>query len=325
VKVLVLGASGFIGGAIADRLSGEGHLVARPPRSRASLGDPQSIADAAEGCTHVVDAAGIVSPRADPRALLWTHVAGMENLLNACRRASIRRLVHVSCADVTLSNQDRIHWDEAKSVSGRPHGARARSLQLAEELALSASGLEVTSLRPTWVWGPGDESRLPQLLQEALDGGIRLVGDGRNYLATTYIDHLVQAALAALEAEEAPGRAFHVADPTFQHARDFFTALSEALGLPRPRETTRLALAWPLARLRGGGDELLQRGRSSLFDFSMAVGKLGYEPDVPMEEGLARLARWVEGRGGPEAVAALGRPPPGASSVDAQVAAAGGD
>lgn len=325
MRILVLGASGFIGGAIADRLVAEGHEVGRPAKSEANLGDPQAMADAAEGATHVVNAAGIVSPRAHPRALQWTHVAGMENLLNACRHAAVKRLVHVSCTDVTLSNQDRVHWDEQKSISGKPYGARAYSLQLAEELALSASGLEVTSIRPTWVWGPGDRSRLPQLLREALDGGIRLVGEGRNYLSTTYIDHVAQVAIAALEAQEAPGRAFHVADATFQHARDFFFALSEALGLPRPRETTSLALAWPMARLRGGGDELLQRGRSNLFDFSMAIGKLAYEPDVAMEDGLAALARWVKEQGGPEAVAALERPPPQASAVDAQVEAAGGD
>ena len=322
---MVLGASGFIGGAIAIRLAAEGHQVGRPGRSEANLGDPQAMADAAAGFTHVVNAAGIVSPRAHPRALRWTHVAGMENLLNACRHSAVQRLVHMSCTDVTLSNQDRVHWDEQKSISGKPYGARACSLQLAEELALSASGLEVTSIRPTWVWGPGDVSRLPQLVREGLDGGIRLVGDGRNYLSTTYIDHVAQAALAALQAEQAPGRAFHVADATFQHARDFFSALSQALGLPKPRETTSLPLAWPMARLRGGGEELLQRGRSNLFDFSMAVGKLGYEPDVTMEDGLAALARWVEEQGGLEAVAALERPPPGASSVDAQVEAAGGD
>lgn len=325
MRILVLGASGFVGGAIADRLEADGHEVRRPGRDGAPLGDPQRIADAAKGVTHVVNAAGIVSPRAHPRALKWTHVAGMENLLNACRHAAVRRLVHVSCTDVTLSNQHRVHWDEAKTLSGLPFGERARSLQLAEELALSASGLEVVSLRPSWVWGPGDTSRLPGLLVEGLDGGIRLVGDGRTYLATTYIDHLVQAAASALKAPEAPNRAFHIADATFEHARDFFGGLSEALGLPRPKETASFTLAWPIARLRGGAEELLQRGRSTLFDFSIAVGKLDYDPSVAAEDGLAALAKWVEEQGGVPAVAALDRPPPGASVVDAQVEAAGGD
>jgi len=335
VRVLVLGATGFIGGAIARRLVAEGHEVralcrdperfdgdARP----GDLGDPRSIADAADGCSHVINAAGIVSPEAHERALRWTHVAGMENLLNACQHAGVERLVHVTCTDVTLANHDRMHWDELKPVPGEPYGARAKSLQLAEDLLLSATGVKTVSIRAGWVWGPGDTSRLPGLLAEALDGGIRLVGSGRSYLSTTYIDHVVDAVVAALTAEDATGRAFHVIDPTFQHARDFFGALSEALELPRPKETSPFAIAWPMARLRGGDAVwLLQRGKDTLFDFSAACGKLAYDPQVSLEDGLTALADWVEARGGAEAVAKLRRPPPDASSVDAQVEAAGGD
>ncbi len=337
VKVLVLGATGFLGGAMARRFRELGHdvrLLARDPEGvegdvrAGDLGDPRSMADAAEGREVVVDAAGIVDPEAHPRALRWTHVAGMENLLKACRHAGVGRLVHVSCTDVTLANHDRVHWDELKPVPGEPFGARAQSLQLAEDLALSASSPELATLalRAAWVWGPGDTSRLPQLCAEALEGGIKLVGNGRTYFATTYVEHLVDAAVAALDAPDAPGRAYHVVDPVFQHARDFFSALSEALGLPPPREGAPFALAWPLARVRGqGAVDLLQRGKSTLFDFSQACGKLHYDPQVTLEAGLAALAAWVEARGGPKAVAAMRRPPPGPGVVDAQVKAAGGD
>ena len=136
----------------------------------------------------------------------------------------------------------------------------------------------------------------------------------------------VLAVVAALDAADAPGRAYHVIDPVFQHARDFFFALSEALDLPRPRDGAPFAIAWPIARVRGqGAVDLLQRGKSTLFDFSQACGKLSYDPKVSLEDGLAALAAWVEAQGGAKAVAAMRKPPPGASVVDAQVAAAGGD
>ena len=337
MSILVLGASGFIGGAILDRLrtmSVDARALTRDPAAAdpqtllGDLGDPTSIADAARGCTHVVHAAGLVSPDAHPRALKWTHVAGMENVLNACRHAGVRRMVYISCTDVTLANHDRIHWDELKPVPGKPFGARAQSLQLAEDLALSASDaeLETVALRPAWVWGPGDTSRLPGLCKEALDGGVRLVGSGKNYLATTYIDHVVDAAVAALEAERAPGRAFHIIDPVFQDARDFFSALSSALDMPAPRDGKPFAIAWPLARMqKRGAAQLLQRGKSTLFDFSGACGALEYDPGVTLEQGLDALRAWVEQRGGLAAVAALARPPAGPDVVDAQVSAAGGD
>ena len=337
MRVLVLGATGFIGGAITKRFVEEGFevraLCRNPERwdgdaRPGDLGDPQTIADAAKGCTHVLNAAGIVSPRAHPRALKWTHVAGMENVLNACRHERVKRLVHIACTDVTLANHDRVHWGELKPVPGDPFGPRAQSLQLAEDLLISSAGpeLETISLRPAWVWGPGDTSRMPQLCAEALDGGIKLVGSGKNYLATTYIDHLVDAAVAALDADDAPGRAYHIIDPVFQHARDFFYALSEKLDFPSPRDGKPFAIAWPIARVRGqGAAELLQRGKDTLFDFSMACGKLDYDPQVSFDEGLVALAAWVSEMGGPEAVSKLGRPPPDETTVDAQVEAAGGD
>lgn len=348
MTTLVLGATGFIGKAIADRIRERGEplrvLVREPSVAErwqsegaealiGDLGDPKGIAEAARGARIVIDAAGIVSPRAAPRALRWVHVAGTENVVNACKHAGVERLVYVSCTDVTLGNVDRVHWDEVRSLSGEFFGARAKALQLAEEIATSASGpeLEVTALRPAWTWGPGDTSRLPGLCAEALSGGIRLVGDGRTYLATTYIEHLVDAALLATTAQQAPGRAFHVVDPTFQHARDFFGALSEALGLPPPKSGTPFAVAWPVARLSGRGtgglspEEMLQRGRSTLFDFNEALGKLAYDPQVALSEGLRRLAAWVESKGGVRAVAEMAKPPPTAAAVDAQVEAAGGD
>lgn len=348
MRVLVMGATGFIGGAVARRALARGDalrvLVREPRRAEAweaqgadahlgDLGDPRAIAEAADGVDVVVQAAGIASPRAAPRALRWTHVAGAENVVNACKHAGVERLVHVSCTDVTLGNVDRVHWDEKRPLPGEPYGARARSLQLSEELITSSSGpsLTATALRAAWVWGPGDTSRLPGLCREALSGGIRMIGDGRVYLATTYVDHLVDAVFATAEAEDVGGQIFQIVDPTFQHARDFFFALSDALGLPAPRGGPPMVVVWPVARLSGRGvgglcpDEMLQRGRSTIFDFNAAIGALGYDPQVDLHEGLRRLGEWVEAQGGPEAVAALEKPPPSAAAVDAQVEAAGGD
>lgn len=332
MDVLVLGATGFIGGAIAARLKAHGDRVRVLTRAEnaAWLGDPRSIADAAAGADAVVHAAGIASPRAAPRALKWTHVAGTENVVKACAHAKVKRLVYVGCADVTLTNADRVHWDERRQIIGAPFGERAKTLALAEEIALTAGGPELAAiaLRPGWVWGPGDTSRLPHLCKEAIEeGGIRLIGSGETYLSTIYIDNLVDAVVSALSAEDASSRAFYLADPEYLHARELFTMISDALDLPKPRAGAPLFVSLPLARVMSGlsPDEMILRGRSSLFDVNMASGKLAFDPKVTTEAGMKALAAWAKERGGAAELAKLAKPPPDARSVDAQVEAAGGD
>lgn len=349
VKVLVTGATGFVGGAVVERILAEGdvvHVLVRDPddaRAQAlrtagavlftgTLADPNEVARAARDCRVVVHAAGHASHHASRRALMWTHVAGTENVLKAARHVGCRRVVHVSCADVSLVNADRMHWNEDKSPETALVDDFARSKLLAEELAVSSSDeqLEVAAVRPAWLWGPGDTSVLPDLCREGLAGGLRLFGDGKNLVATSYIDHVVEAIVSACEARDAHGRAYNVADPEFLDAGEFFTMLSRAVGLPPPRPglpfAAEYALAW-LRQKRGAeglwpGD-VARRGRSTSFDVGRATKDLEYEPTVKMADGMERLAAWVREQGGAAAIAKLARPPATDASVAAQVAAAG--
>ncbi len=197
MKWLVTGATGFVGGAAARRALGRGDEVVAYVRSEArardlaaagarivvgSVGDPNAIADAARGANVLLHAAAVPTHRAHPRALAWVNVAGTENALNAARKAKVDRFVLVSCADVTLINEDRVSWNEDKHLMRLPIDAHARSKRLAEEIAMSASSadVEVVAIRPAWIWGPGDTTELPELIREAeQNGGVKLVGSGR--------------------------------------------------------------------------------------------------------------------------------------------------
>lgn len=342
VRFLVTGATGFVGGAIVRRLLAEGDAVHGLVRNRSAaraleaegatlfegtLDDPNAIAEAARGTEVVIHAAGLTSQVVSPRAHAWTHVAGTENVLNAARHVGCARLVHLSCADVTLGNEDRVHWNEDRALTGRPLGAHAQSKLLAEEIVLAASDatLETVALRPAMIWGPGDTTHLPRLCEEGVKGGIRLVGTGENLISTTYIDHLVDAVLAAAEATRAPGHAFYVTDGAYLDAREFFASLSSALELPRPRVGPPYALAFAGAWLREGWNasghrraHVARRGRSTLFDRQRTETILECSPHVPLAEGMQATATWVRSMGGPAAVAKLARAPIDEATVHAQ-------
>jgi nucleoside-diphosphate-sugar epimerase len=346
MRAMVTGAGGFVGSALCKALAQAGNevvgLTRDPERARAriasdvqlvhgSIGDPDQVARAARGADVVFHTAGLAAREAPLKVLRWVHVAGSENVLSALRHVGVPRLVHLSCADVTLHDGDRMHWDEKRELTGRPLGAHARTKLMAEELLLAVSdaALTITALRPAFLWGPGDIDGLAALVREARAGGIVLPGGGRNLLATTHIHNLVRAALAAAERPDVSGRAYYVSDGEFLEAREFFGRLASALGLPAPRPGGTLALALGrVRRLLGAGEgeaRLVARSRSALFDLSQARRDLGYEPDLTFDTALDELKTWLAAQGGLDALLTRASPPPRDADVAEQVALAGGD
>lgn len=339
---LVTGATGFVGAALVARLQREGFEVRALARDAASaervraantrldvriasLGDPNAIADAADGVDVIYHCAAENSPNVPQRSLAWINVAGSENVLSAAQAAGVRRLVHVSCADVTLVNADRLNWKESRQLDCLPLDAVCHTKQLAEELVLAGSkgALEVVALRPAWVWGPGDTRTLPQLCREAARGRVTMCGSGENLLPTTYIDNLVDALLLAATAKEVAASSYHVVDGETLNALEFFTQLCGALGVKPPaRSFYPLAYAAAWFRERAGLSglrraEVARRGRSALFDTVAATRELGYEPKTTVEQGMRALAEWVQTQGGPAALAAMERKPSSATEVEA--------
>jgi nucleoside-diphosphate-sugar epimerase len=335
---LVTGATGFVGGALTRALLAKGEHVRALVRTepgderlargaevrQGDLADPNTIAAAADGCEVIFHCAGESSLHASAEAHAWLNVAGTENVLAAARHAGVERLVHLSCADVTLVPRDRLHWKEDAPLGRAPFGVFARKKLLAEEVALLASArrLRVTALRPAWLWGAGDSVNLPLLCREAQAGGVRLFGRGHNFLATTHIDNLVAALIAAARASGVEGQALHVADADLVTAREFFEQLCSALSVPGPRAgmyPLEYGAAWlrrSLGREGAWPEDVVRRAHGSLLDCERAIRLLDWEPHVGMAEGMQALSRWAGDIGGPSAIAMLARPAASPEAVD---------
>ncbi len=309
MRCLVTGATGFIGGAILRSIEAAGHEVIAYVREGSDLRalqhverivgdlrDPNRLAVAAANCDAMIHAAGIANPTADPDSLGWVHIAGTENVINAAKQAGCRRMIHISCADVTLYDGPRSFWNEDQAPP-RLLGELARTKLQAEELVRVSGrqGFWTTALRPALVWGPGDTTHLPGWKAEADQGGIGIIGGGKKLMSTTFIGNLTHAVLCSLRAKVTTGHVYYVVDTELSVSRDFFTELSNALGWNPPRRVGPYRWAWISSRTGLSSlhpSQVIRRGQTSAFEMNRAKQDLGYEPVVTREQGMTELAAW---------------------------------
>lgn len=331
MRVLITGATGFIGGAVARRLRARGDEVValvrpvggpgRAGRLRAAgvevregdVRDPDATARAAEGCGLAVHCAGHPRP-ASWRTFRAVHITGTRTVVEACRRAGVQRVVNIASQAVLFGGTDLVGKDDTCPYPERHIDPYSATKAEAERVALAANEpgrFAVTSLRPAVVWGRGDTTILPVLIRLTRGPlGVPMCGDGSNTEATTHIENLVDAVVAALEAPSAPGRSYLIMDGFTVSWREMIERLLTAAGV-RPRffrvpRAVAVGAAWTLdhaaAALRLPVPLALFGVRTALtsrsFDCARARAELGYAPRIGLEDGMADLAAWVREIGG---------------------------
>jgi nucleoside-diphosphate-sugar epimerase len=315
----VTGGSGFVGGALIERLRREGWDVRALARSERAaervrevgaeavsgdLGDGASLRAAAEGCEACFHAAAKVEDWGDPADYERLNVHGTQNVITACREAGVRRLVHVGTEAALMAGQPLVHVDERAPLRPDSPSLYPSSKARAEQLVRAANGdgIETVVVRPRFVWGRGDTTLLPALVEMVRSGRFRWVGGGRHLTATTHIDNTVEGLW--LGATRAPaGGVYFVTDGEPVVFREFLTALLGTQGVEIPDKSVPPGVAGAAARtaeliwrrLRRPGNPPLTRfavwvsSQECTIDISRAERELGYRPVMSREEGLAAL------------------------------------
>jgi len=268
MKVLVTGASGFLGTAACARLLAEGHevdaLVRRPGSEPAGttalagdLGDAASVAAAVAGSAPdaVLHLAAEIASQRDEARIRAVNVDGTRALLDACTAAGSPRVVFTSTV-VTGDAGGRLLVEDEPLPVATPYG---RSKQEGERM-LAESGLPYVIVRPSHVYGPGGWYADELIAQLRRPGRFCVIGRGDNLWDVVHVDDVVTALLFALEAAPA-GETYHCADDEPITYYDFMALSAKTLGLGKPR---RVPAA--LARLAAGGnavDAVVRSARSS--------------------------------------------------------------
>jgi nucleoside-diphosphate-sugar epimerase len=326
MRVLVTGASGFLGRYLVEQLVQRGDqvraFVRRPsaeleqPGVELVIGDIRDASAVAKACRDqqvVYHTAAISGIWGNWRDYYKTNTLGTEHVLDGCRQQGVRRLVYTSSPSVTFSGDAQCGVDEREPYAGRWLCHYPHSKALAEQAVLRANGrdgLMACALRPHLIWGPRDPHLLPRLVARARAGQLRQVGDGKNLIDMTYVTNAAQAHLAAADALQpgSPvcGRAYFLSQGEPVNCWGWIHELLGLAGLPPVRRRISTSAAWRLGAVMEAIHRTLgiraeprmtrflaaQLGRSHYFDISAARRDLGYEPAISAAEGMRRLANW---------------------------------
>jgi nucleoside-diphosphate-sugar epimerase len=325
---LITGASGFIGGRLAERMACDGAAVRCLVRASSDtsaleridveivvgdLTDAGSLARAVDGCSHVVHCGALVSDWATKNEIKKINVDGTRLLLEAAATARVRRLVHLSTTDV-------YGYPGGRAIDESYRAGRFRNWYAQTKLEAEAEvhraerdcALETVVLRPATVYGPGSVEVVGEIARAIRSRNMLLIGRGRAIAGLCYVNNLIDVVVLALSSETAAGQAFNVTDELDVTWRQFTDDLAAGLSSPPVRWSMPYPLAlaigcslehgYRLARRASGltAPALLSRqavhvlGTDQDFSNRNARETLHWEPRVGYRDGLDATLDWLK-------------------------------
>lgn len=326
MNALVTGGGGFLGKAVVRLLCERGDAVRSFSRNehpalaawgvehcRGELGDAAAVLRAAQGCDiifHVAAKAGVWGAFDD---FYQANVIGTSNVIEACHRLGIQRLVYTSSPSVVFDGTDMEGVDESVPYPQHFEAFYPQTKAEAEQLVLQANGpdLATVALRPHLIWGPEDNHLVPRILARGAKGALRRLGTRECLVDTIYIDNAARAHLQAADrlapGSAVAGKAYFLAQGEPQPVWEVVNRILEAGGLSPVTRTLSPELAYRIGAvleklytiLPLPGEPRMTRfvarelSTAHWFDLSAARRDFDYQPEISFDEGIARLREWL--------------------------------
>ncbi len=313
MKVLLTGAAGFIGSHLAERLLAEGNQVTGvdaftdyydPSRKRDNVSaiddaafelvegdlnelDLESLVGGVDAVFHLAGQPGVRASWGKSFEIYADqNVLATQRLLEACKAASVGRVVYASSSSIYGDAERFPTSEEDLPAPISPYGVTKLAGEHLCRLYFKAYGLETVSLRYFTIYGPRQRPDMAfcRFIDAALSGStITVFGDGEQVRDFTYVADVVSATVAAATAGQ-PGSVYNVAGGTQTSVREVIEAIGELTGRPIAVENL---------------DPIAGDARRTGADTSRARRDLGYAPSVDLREGLARQIAEAKGGSSP--------------------------
>ena len=323
MRVLVTGATGFLGGHLVSKMAGGSHVPVCAHRQGSDtskidalglekavldLTDLASMRNALHGVDAVVHLAAYYTFTGKKEMYEKVNVKGTGDLLEACREAGVRRFVYCSSTEA-MGPIASPPGDEDSPLN--PQYEYGRSKARAEEL-VRASGLDWTILRPSGIYGPSNVDDVAYYFITSFKGFASkfIIGSGRNYIQFVHVQDVVQAFLKALDAPASICGTYIITQARPYTYEEVYRVLANIFQQPEPRWRLRKGLAklmmLPIESFNAliGRENFLYRRETvesvtsdRAFSIERARKDLGYEPEYDLPEGMAETVAWYRENG----------------------------
>ena len=320
-KVLVTGATGFLGKYLVEEFVDSNYQVVAQGRNKEILDKLKKsykvdilqcsldeIKDKILEVDFVIHAAALSTIWGKWKDFYNTNVVGTENVVKFCLNNNVKRLVYVSSPSVYSAKYDRINIKEDDFDKNNKLNYYIKSKILSEDIInkVDNNKLETVIIRPRGLFGIGDTSIIPRLINANKKIGIPLFNDGKNIVDVTCVENVAYSLRLAMESKEANGNIYNITNNEPTEFKNILDKLFNELGQqPRYRKMNIHVMYFVASII-----ELVYKtfhiykepmitkyniatlGYSQSLDITKAKADLKYKPKITLEEGIIKYARY---------------------------------
>lgn len=328
MKVIITGATGFIGRNLAETLHDDGLQVVATGRSQATgdelqkkgilfhaadILDLKQLDNAFSPADCVVHCAARAGDWGNYRDFYDANVVGTRNIITSCKKHNIKKIIFISTPSLYYTGKDRFNISESEPLPVKltTHYSKTKLIAETELMALQQELFKVIIFRPRAVFGPYDNIIVPRILKLAEKKQMPLINKGQAIVDITYVDNFVDAVRKALTApDNAWNEIYNISNGDPINLRDWFSQVLKVFDLPfNPKNVPESAAKFIAGIMEfvsllpfGNKKPELTRfsvgymAKSMTMNIDKAKQKLDYTPQISNQQGFELFARWYRAK-----------------------------
>lgn len=262
MKAFITGGSGFVGKRLIALLIENGYEVNALARSKTSaevvenLGataimgdilDTDAIATGMDGCTSVFHLAAEVNFFKSEKELYRLNVSATQAMVEIAQKMQVKNFIYLSAASVVMNGKPICNVDES-FISDDIKDGYSRTKSKAEQMVLSANtaGFRTIALRPSLIWGKGENHLLPVLIEAVQKQQLSFIDGGNHKFIICHVDNVCHALLLA-DRSDIGGEAFFITDGKQFEIKEFISRYLGTQGVETPDKSISFKKAWIVA------------------------------------------------------------------------------